>query len=150
MGAISVRKVRGEVNPVDLFTKHLPSKDKVHQLLALFGCEYREGRAVTAPLLRPHGSEAVDPLPTFLLNLDAEMEIHDVGRLPYMHSEEEIEGLFPLIPAAPLQENVEDWEPTPEYSEATSPRPRTARRMKSDRLVASAGERCAYPTTAQR
>ena len=32
-GAIEVRKVWGEVNPADLFTKHLPSREKVHQLL---------------------------------------------------------------------------------------------------------------------
>ena len=31
-GAIRVKKVRGEVNPADLFTKQLPSSDKVHQL----------------------------------------------------------------------------------------------------------------------
>ena len=42
-GAIEVRKVRGDVNPADLFTKHLPSKDKIHQLVGLFGCEYRSG-----------------------------------------------------------------------------------------------------------
>ena len=73
--AISVKKVRGEVNPADLFTKHLPSKDKVHQLLDLFGCEYRTGRAAPAPLLRPDGSDGRqdgqptedDPLPTFSL-----------------------------------------------------------------------------------
>ena len=50
-GAISVKKVWGEVNPADLFTKHLPSREKVHQLLGLFGCEYRSGRAAAAPLL---------------------------------------------------------------------------------------------------
>ena len=37
VGAIAVRKVRGDVNPADLFTKHLPSKDKLHQLTSLFG-----------------------------------------------------------------------------------------------------------------
>ena len=71
-GAIMVKKVRGEVNPADLFTKHLPSREKVHQLLSFFGSEYREGRPAAAPLLRPHGSDsrqgghpAHDPLPTF-------------------------------------------------------------------------------------
>ena len=39
--------------PADLFTKHLPFRDKVHQLVRLFGCEYRDGRAASAPLLRP-------------------------------------------------------------------------------------------------
>ena len=74
-GAIIVKKVHGEVNPADIFTKHLPSKEKVHQLLKLFGCEYREGRAESAPLLRPHdhadregGHPIDDPLPTFALN----------------------------------------------------------------------------------
>ena len=28
--AIAVRKVAGEVNPSDLFTKHLPSEEKIH------------------------------------------------------------------------------------------------------------------------
>ena len=51
-GAIEVRKVKGEENPADLFTKHLPSRDKVHSLVRLFGCEYRDGRAASAPLLR--------------------------------------------------------------------------------------------------
>jgi hypothetical protein len=56
-GMIGVRKVRGEVKPANLFTKHLPSKDKIHQLTSLFGCEYRTGRAEGAPLLRPHSSD---------------------------------------------------------------------------------------------
>ena len=52
-GAIQVRKVRGDVNPADLFTKHLPSSIKIAQLVKLFGCEHREGRSTAAPLLRP-------------------------------------------------------------------------------------------------
>ena len=72
-GAISVREVRGQVNPADLFTKHLPSKDKVHQLMGFLGCKYREGRATSVPLLGPHGADSRqgdhstggDPLPTF-------------------------------------------------------------------------------------
>ena len=43
-GAIQVRKVRGDVNPADLFTKHLPSSIKIAQIVKLFGCDYREGR----------------------------------------------------------------------------------------------------------
>ena len=71
-GAIQVRKVRGDVNPADIFTKHLPSRDKVHQLVKLFGCEYRAGRSTAAPLLRPKdsgggqgGPPSVGYLPTF-------------------------------------------------------------------------------------
>ena len=114
--AISVKKVRGEVNPADLFTKHLPSKDKVHQLLALFGCEYRSGRAASAPLLRPDGSDGRqggqptgdDPLPTFSL----EGELHDESMLPHLYSSDEIERMFPQIQAAPVQPNAEDWIPS--------------------------------------
>ena len=51
-GAIQLRKVNGLVNPADLFTKHLSSRDRINQLIELFNCEYREGRSITAPQLR--------------------------------------------------------------------------------------------------
>ena len=50
--AFQLRKVKGEANPADLFTKHLPSREKVHAFTGLFGCELRTGRAESAPLLR--------------------------------------------------------------------------------------------------
>ena len=37
-------KVRGEENPADLCTKHLQSRERIHGLLALFGCYYADGR----------------------------------------------------------------------------------------------------------
>ena len=49
---IELVKVRGEENPADLFTKHLPSRQRIHDLLAMFGCRYATGRAATAPKLR--------------------------------------------------------------------------------------------------
>ena len=51
-GSIELRKVRGEVNPADLFTKHLQSADRVEDLLELMGCQYVAGRAEGAPQLR--------------------------------------------------------------------------------------------------
>ena len=48
-GAIEFRKVNGLVNPADLFTKHLTSRDRVNQLIELFNCEYRDGRSTIAP-----------------------------------------------------------------------------------------------------
>ena len=50
--SIELFKVRGEVNPADLFTKHLSSNDRIQSLLAQFGCSYESGRAAGAPLLR--------------------------------------------------------------------------------------------------
>jgi hypothetical protein len=115
--AITVKKVWGEVNPADLFTKHLPSREKVHQLLGLFGCEYRDGRAAAAPLLRPletggqqggHLADS-DPLPTFAAET-ADVP-HDESRLPHMYPVDEIARLFPTIVAAPVQANVDDYNP---------------------------------------
>ena len=116
-GAVCVKKVRGEVNPADLFTKHLPSREKVHQLFKLFGCEYREGRPDSAPLLRPRDSvcqqdgQLAEPtsLPNFTVG-ELEAGLHDPGRLPHLHSEEEIRKLFPVIPAAPAIKNSDDWQ----------------------------------------
>jgi len=117
--AITVKKVRGEVNPADLFTKHLLSREKIHQLVSLFGCQYREGRAAAAPLLRPmdvdgrtggHSTvDTYDPLPTFATSIEA--QLHDESRLPHMHSKEEIVKLFPTIEAAPACDNADDWTP---------------------------------------
>ncbi len=49
---VDVRKVDGELNPADLFTKHIATKDKLAQLIRLFGCDLRGGRATSAPALR--------------------------------------------------------------------------------------------------
>ncbi len=58
-GAVELRKVKGTENPADLFTKHLTSAPCVEALLKLFGCEYREGRAASAPeLKRGEGTQA--------------------------------------------------------------------------------------------
>ena len=91
--AIEVRKVRGDENPADLFTKHLPSKDKVHQLVRLFGCEYRDGRAAAAPLLRPMDKQSVH-------------SIFASGTLPHLHSQIDIEQNYPLIEASPDDEFI--------------------------------------------
>lgn len=117
VGAITVKKVRGDVNPADLFTKHLPSREKVYQLLGPFGCAYLEGRSAAAPLLGPldingrQGGHLADddPLPTFVSTLEA--RVHDEGRLPHMHSPDEILELFPTIEATPETPHVNDHDP---------------------------------------
>ena len=118
-GAIQVRKVRGDVNPADIFTKHLPSRDKVHQLVKLFGCEYRAGRSTAAPLLRPKesgggqgGPPSAGYLPTFSTEADdpfAHIEAHNPDILPHHHDEQEMKRLFPILEAPPAAVNVEDW-----------------------------------------
>ena len=49
---IDLRKVAGESNPADLYTKHLPSREKLLQLVGLTGCTYQGGRAHSAPQTR--------------------------------------------------------------------------------------------------
>ena len=51
-GSLEIRKVRGDVNPADLFTKHLSSEIRMTELLRLFGCRFFGGRAEGAPQLR--------------------------------------------------------------------------------------------------
>ena len=62
VGAIELRKVRGEVNPGDLFTKFLTSRERVEALVRLFSCEYRHGRAASAPQLRTQVEYIVDDI----------------------------------------------------------------------------------------
>ena len=104
-GAIEVRKVKGEENPADLFTKHLPSQDKVHQLVRLFGCDYRDGRAAAAPLLRP---------------MDENKQVNVVGGrelLPHLKSQAEIERLYPTM-QAPSEAGDCDFVPFEQVSQA--------------------------------
>ena len=51
-GRIDLRKIRGEVNPADIFTKHMASRNKMSAMVKLCRCEYRGGRATSAPLTR--------------------------------------------------------------------------------------------------
>ncbi len=58
-GRIDLRKVAGEANPADIFTKHSLSRDRLMSLTALFECEYRGGRAESAPRTRTAASAKV-------------------------------------------------------------------------------------------
>ena len=56
--AIKLRKVHGEVNLADLLTEHLSFRDRMNQLVKLFNCEFRDGRADSAPHLRKQQTTA--------------------------------------------------------------------------------------------
>ena len=55
-GRVDLRKIAGEVNPADLFTKHSLSRDRLMSLTGLFDCEFRGGRAASAPKTRTAAS----------------------------------------------------------------------------------------------
>ena len=116
--SIELRKVRGEVNPADLFTKFLSSKDRIDSLVLLFGCEFRGGRPASAPLLRTQALVEYQDRCREVLALQKcqpacrsdivsnvvgceysegvpEGELHDPDVLPHMYSEQEAAVLFP-------------------------------------------------------
>ena len=134
-GSIELRKVRGEVNPADLFTKHLPGEDRIKDLLGLFGCRFAGGRAAEAPALRRDLGQSQEGIlaceivygltgdtvtqdgytypATTVETSDGGVEkvadayLHDARKLPH-----EIMGdlnlLFPRAHAAPALEEVEE------------------------------------------
>ena len=114
---VELRKVLGEMNPADLFTKHLPGEDKVKSLVKLLSCEFRGGRAATAPRLKNGGAGPIQELVTaqsehFIqheektfpaveyegeLVVEAYAHTHDL--LPHLHRE--LDSLFPrAVPTA--------------------------------------------------
>ena len=49
---IDLRKVDGAKNPADLLTKHSLTREKMAQLVALYDCKFKSGRAEAAPQTR--------------------------------------------------------------------------------------------------
>ena len=116
-GAIELRKVNGLVNPADLFTKHLKSRDRINQVVELFNCEYRDGRAMTAPELRKTKTTAVDSgskqaeihlnddvtrrladndgsTATAHIDINEQSTMHDPDVLPHMYVQKDLELIF--------------------------------------------------------
>ena len=105
---------------IDLFTKHLAARDKIDQLVQLFGCEYRSGRSEAAPLLRPQGSSGgqggqptTGYLPAFVVLPDGEedhQDPHDLSVLPHLYGQRDRDRVFPVILAPPRGTNDDDLE----------------------------------------
>ena len=56
---LDLKKVPGEQNPADLLTKHSNSRQRLEDLVNLFGCRYLGGRAENAPQVRKGESDRV-------------------------------------------------------------------------------------------
>jgi hypothetical protein len=123
--AIELRKVRGDLNPADLFTKHLLGEDKVRSLVTLLECEFRGGRAEAAPKLRDAEAGPTKELLTteedeFLMDHEGrqfpaveyegefvvEAYAHRHDTLPHLH--DNLEALFPRAVAEKEEEETED------------------------------------------
>ena len=113
-GRILVRKVRGEENPADLFTKHLCSREKVTELVRLIGCRYEDGRPEAAPEMRRERMTRAtlgkstqtctqafgehDEDVALVMNTVGEAHAGHSGLLQHQHSEQEIANFFPAMP----------------------------------------------------
>ncbi len=106
---VDLRKVAGEVNPADLFTKHSLTRERLIGLTKLLELEFRGGRAASAPHTRDTAGTK-----TTLAEALAVSEGHaSKGELdPVMphreHNAEELDRIYPPIEAV---ENVELEEP---------------------------------------
>ncbi len=49
---IELVKIDGDVNPADIFTKHSLTRERLMKLSKLYNCQYRSGRAKSAPQTR--------------------------------------------------------------------------------------------------
>ena len=117
-----LRKVPGEENPADLFTKHLESAKKLEQLLALFNCDFRSGRAAAAPNLKK--AEA-------MVRLRPSDSLFAGLVLPHLASPAEREKKYPQIKAPPEHYGEEDVPPVEELGDPVPRLQRAAPRLRT-------------------
>jgi len=101
---VDLRKVAGEVNPADLFTKHSLTRERLMGLAKLFEMEYRGGRAAPAPKTRvTAGTKA-----TLGEGVSAVGETHDGPIMPHrLYGEEELARRYPPLEAVAEAEEDE-------------------------------------------
>ena len=113
-GRIDLRKVPGLANPADLLTKHSLSRERLRDLVKLFGCEYRPGRASLAPMLRRTQGNKSTMAHADEDGLTAEVEERipdedeELSRpiMPHLHFDRtELDALYPTFNAPPEVDN---------------------------------------------
>ena len=103
-GTVDLRKVLGEVNPADLFTKHSLSRDRLIKLVELFDCKFLGGRSEAAPKTRVEATQK-------LTMADINEVIQDKSA-PYMpHTLMRKEDLDVYFPAVEVPEAVDAGDP---------------------------------------
>ena len=106
---VDLRKVLGEQNPADLLTKHSISRQRLSDLVSLYGCRYLGGRAESAPLTRKGASGKVTMA-------DAERMIGNATGddaapvMPHLDlGQDELDAQYPPL-QAPAEQHLEDLE----------------------------------------
>ena len=75
-GRIDLRKVLGEANPADLFTKHSLSRERLQMLTGMSDCKFQGGRPDAAPQLCSAPSTKVTMANTCSAELVSEQRCH--------------------------------------------------------------------------
>ena len=116
---VDLRKVPGESNPADILTKHSISRQKLEELIALYGCKYIGGRAASAPLMREGGSskETMATAGGEISGVESPSpaDMHEAGTaletspsMPHLeYSGIDLDRLFPSIPP-PEDDKLDD------------------------------------------
>ena len=96
-GRIDLRKVLGEENPADLFTKHSLARDRLMKLTALFDCRFASGRAAGAPQTRTSTAPRV--------TMAEAMAVDEVVASPFMPhvslNRTDLDRLYPSVMVPP-------------------------------------------------
>ena len=115
LGRVDLRKVDGEVNPADLFTKHSLSQARLEALVLLHGGEYLDGRAASAPMTRTASSTKTTMASAGKIGSVAgngkESELSLGSESPAMphldHDTENLDAMYPPL-EAPADDRMED------------------------------------------
>ena len=104
---IDLRKIDGERNLADLLTKHSLTREKLMKLVSLFDCEFRGGRADSAPQIRAGSGVKIT-----MADADTMKVEDDETVIPHLrYRDEEMDRLYPRLEAP------EDFEEEEEESD---------------------------------
>ncbi len=94
---IDLRKIDGERNPADLFTKHSLSRERLMALTALFDCQFRGGRAEAAPQLRAAPGNRTTMAEANTVAEDEQADDDEVIMPHLRYSEQALRKLYPSL-----------------------------------------------------
>ena len=97
---VDLRKVAGEVNPADLFTKHSLTRERLIGLTKLFDLEYQGGRAESAPQTRSSTSGKVTMAEVMAVDSGHGYDGEPSPIMPHrLYAVKELDELFPSLQA---------------------------------------------------
>ena len=97
---VDLRKVAGEVNPADLFTKHSLTRERLIGLTKLFDLEYQGGRAESAPQTRSSTSGKVTMAEVMAVDSGHGYDGEPSPIMPHrLYAVKELDELYPSLQA---------------------------------------------------